>query len=142
MPLEIKIKKSHPEAIVPRHAKDGDAGMDLCSVENYSLSPSEKALVKTGLHFEIPKGYFGSIRDRSGLAVKYGIHALAGVIDSGYRGEIIIALVNLGKENYEIKKGERVAQIIIQPHENCNVIEVKELAESERGSDGFGSTGR
>ena len=139
--MEIKIKKSHLDAIIPKHAKYGDAGMDLCSVEDCSLNPLDKVLIKTGLHFEIPENYFGSIRDRSGLAVKYGIHILAGVVDSGYRGEIIVALVNLGKEKYEIKKGDRIAQIIIQPYAHCDVKEVEELSESERGYGGFGSTG-
>ncbi len=142
MPLEIKVKKINPDATLPKYAKDGDAGLDLCSVEDYTLRRGEKKVFGTGLQFEIPQGYFGSMRDRSGLAAKHGIHTLAGVIDSGYRGEVGIILVNLGEQDFMIRKGDRIAQLIIQPYENCKITEVNEVNETSRGDGGFGSTGR
>jgi len=142
MPLEIKIKKINPDAVLPKYAKTGDAGLDLCSTEDYILVPGEKKIFGTGLQFEIPSGYFGSMRDRSGLAAKHAIHTLAGVIDSGYRGEVGIVLVNLGKSEFKINKGDRIAQLVIQSYADCNVVEVNELNETSRGEDGFGSTGR
>jgi len=137
----IKIKKINSYAIIPKYAHEGDAGFDLCSVEEYILSPGEKEIVKTGLQMEIPEGYFGSIRDRSGMAAKHAIHTLAGVVDSHYRGEVGVVLINLGKEKYEVKKGDRIAQMIIQPVETAKIEEVNELSETKRGEGGFGSTG-
>ena len=139
--LQLKIKKIHSDAVIPKYAHEGDAGFDLVSVENCLISPGNKIIVSTGLKMEIPKGFFGSIRDRSGLAAKKAIHVLAGVIDSHYRGEIKIVLINLGNENFEINKGDRIAQMIIQPCENCNIEEVQNIDETERGESGFGSTG-
>ncbi len=142
MPLEIKVKKIREDAKMPSYAHPGDAGMDLYSIESYIIPPHEKKIVQTGISMEIPEGYFGSIRDRSGLAAKYGIHALGGVIDSGYRGEIGVILINLGKERFEIKKGDKIAQLLIQKIESPKILEVTDLSETSRGVGGFGSTGR
>ncbi len=142
MTIEIKVKKIHPDAIIPKYAHPGDAGMDLHSAEEYLLKPFEKIIVKTGIQMEIPSGYFGSVRDRSGMAAKFGIHTLAGVIDSEYRGEIGVVLVNLGKDEFKINKGDRIAQIVIQEYANCKIIESETLDETPRGDGGFGSTGR
>lgn len=139
--MQLKIKKIHSEAKIPQYAHKGDAAFDLSSIENYLISPGNKILVNTGISMEIPESFFGSIRDRSGLAVKQGIHVLGGVIDSHYRGEIKIVLINLGKDNFEIKKGDRIAQMIIQSCETCEIKEVSDLSSTERGELGFGSTG-
>ncbi len=140
MPIEIKFTKIKDHAIIPKYAHPGDAGFDLHAIENYLLNPKEKIIVKTGLRMEIPSGYYGSIRDRSGLAAKHGIHVLAGVVDSGYRGEVGVVLINLGEENFKINKLDRIAQMIIQPHAICD-IEEAEVSETVRGEGGFGSTG-
>jgi len=137
----LKIKKINQNATIPKYAHEGDAGFDLSSVEDYSLNPGDKIIVKTGLQMEIPENYFGNIRNRSGLAAKYGIHVLAGVIDSHYRGEIGVVLINLGKALYNITKGDRIAQMIIQGCESCEIEEVNEISETKRGDGGFGSTG-
>jgi|SRR3989338_4720644 len=139
--ISIKYKRIHPDAKIPSYAHEGDAGMDLYSVEDYVLKPGEKIIVKTGIATEMPEGYFGSIRDRSGLAARYAIHVLAGVIDCHYRGEIGVVIINLGKEEFSISKGDRIAQVLIQTVEHVNILEVNELSETSRGKDGFGSTG-
>ena len=139
--MELKIKKLIPEAIIPAYSKEGDAGLDLYSINDYTLYPNKQEIIQTGLSIEIHCNYFGSIRDRSGLAAKYAIHTLAGVVDSGYRGEIKIVLINLGKENYEIKKGDRIAQMVIQLCASPKIVEVDKLSNSFRGEGGFGSTG-
>ena len=109
--------------------------------EEFILNPGEKILVPTGLKIAVPNGFFGSIRDRSGLAANHGLHTLSGVIDSNYRGEIKIVIVNLGKEAFKIEKGMRIAQLLIQPVEETEFIEVNELDETERGDKGFNSSG-
>jgi dUTP pyrophosphatase len=137
----IKIKKLNPEGIIPKYAKEGDAAFDLYSIEDHLLKPMDKVIIKTGISMEIPQGHFGNIRDRSGLAAKHGLHTLAGVVDSGYRGEVGVVMTNLGKENCEIKKGDRIAQMLIQKFESVEIEEVLELSESVRGEGGFGSSG-
>lgn len=137
----LKIKKIYEDSIIPRYAHNYDAGLDLYSYESYLLKPLERITVKTGISMEIPQGYFGSIRDRSGLASKKGVHTLAGVVDSNYRGEIGIVIINLGNENLEINKGDKIAQILIQKVETPEIEEVNELNKSNRGERGFGSTG-
>jgi len=138
----MKIKKLSENAVIPKYAKESDAGLDLSSDSFDKILAGQRGLVSTGLAFEIPVGYFGSIRDRSGIAVKNGIHVLAGVIDSGYRGEIKVCLQNLSDRDFEIKIGDRIAQIIIQPILIPEIEEVTELSSSERGDGGFGSTGK
>lgn len=119
----------------------GDVGLDLHAAENIVLKPGERFAVSTGLKMEIPEGYAGLIWDRSGLAANHGISTLAGVIDSGYRGEIKVALINLGDENFEIKEGMRIAQMLFQKAEKADIEVVAGLEESKRGDQGFGSTG-
>jgi dUTP pyrophosphatase len=139
----IKFKKVHPEAIIPKFQKDGDAGLDIHAIEDFILNPGEHSLIGTGLKIEIPKGFEAQVRPRSGLALKNKITILnsPGTIDSGYRGDIGIMLMNHSKEKFEIKKGDRVAQLIIAKHETPEIIEVNELEDSERGEGGFGHTG-
>jgi dUTP pyrophosphatase len=140
--MKIKIKKIDSNAVIPKYAHEYDAGMDLYSIEDYVLKPMEKKIFKIGLKIEISKGYYGSIRDRSGLAAKYSIHVLAGVIDSNYRGEVGIVLINLGQEDFNIGKGDRIAQILIQPIETAEIEDVEDVSETERGEGCFGSTGK
>jgi len=142
--INIKFKRLHSDALIPAYAKQGDAGMDVCSIDNYELSPNNSILVKTGLAMELPFGYEAQVRPRSGLAYKNQITVLnsPGTIDSGYRNEIGVILINHGKETFNIKKGERIAQLVIAKHETPTIEEVIELSESERGLGGFGSTGK
>ena len=141
--VKIKIQKIHPDAIIPKYAHDGDAGMDLHSCENYILKSRERRLISTGLKVEIEKGYEMQIRPRSGLALKYGISVLntPGTIDSGYRGDVGVILINTSSSDYEIKKGDRIAQAVINKLEDVVIEEVEGLADSSRGDGGFGSTG-
>ena len=139
--MKIKIKKLNPEAIVPSYAHKGDAGMDLYSVEDLILKPKHRVAVKTGISFEMSKGYVALIWDKSGVALKTGIKTMAGVIDSGYRGEIKVVLNNLSSKNYEIKKGQKIAQVLIQKVENPKIEIIEELNKTSRGAGGFGSSG-
>jgi dUTP pyrophosphatase len=137
----IKIKKLSENAALPRYAKPGDAGMDFYSNEELTILPNERKLVSTGISMAIPEGYVGLIWDKSGIATKHGIKTMAGVIDSGYRGEVKILVHNLSDQVHKIEKNTKVAQMLIQPIECREVIEVEELDQTERGEEGFGSTG-
>jgi len=140
MNLKVKLEDGAP---LPRHAKPGDAGMDLTSRDTANIRPGEIRFVGTGVSVEIPDGYFGLIAPRSGLACKHGITFAntPGIIDSGYRGEIKVALHNVGEKEYTVHRDERICQLIILPYERCSCAEVDELSETDRGSGGFGSTG-
>lgn len=137
----MKIYLNNDNAVIPIKGTEGAAGWDLYSSENKIIRPSERCSVKTGISLEIPKGNFGSIRPRSGLAVKYGIDTMAGVIDSDYRGEVAVVLVNLGEFDFEIKVKDRIAQIIIQPCLDLSIELSRRLNSTQRGNNGFGSTG-
>jgi len=138
--MQIKIKKLNPDAILPTYAHPGDAGLDLCSLEECTLQPNERKALHTGIAIELEPGYVSLVKDRSGLAVKHGMHTLAGVIDAGYRGEYKIVLINHGRQAYTIKKGDKIAQLLIMPVAQAEVKEVPELSDSSRGTGGFGST--
>lgn len=127
---------------MPKYATRDDAGMDLFSIESVAVEPMERAQISIGIAMEIPEGYVGLVWDKSGLSHKFGIKTLGGVIDSGYRGEIKVGVVNLGKEKYIFEKGHKVAQMIIQKKETPELVEVEELSNSERGHGAFGSTGK
>jgi len=139
--MVIKIKKLVEEAKVPQYAHPGDAGMDFFSSEEMVLNPGERKLISTGISMAIPEGYVGLIWDKSGLAVKKGVKTMAGVIDTGYRGEVKILLHNLSTEEFKIEKGMKIAQMLIQPVESRKITEVEDLEETERGEGAFGSTG-
>jgi dUTP pyrophosphatase len=142
--VRIPLKKLHPEAEVPLRAyDDGDAGVDLVSIEKLILSGGERALVATGIAIAIPPGYGGFVQPRSGLAARFGITLTnsPGLIDSNYRGEIKIILQNTGHADFEIKPGDRIAQLVILPVEQAKFEEVDELPPSGRGEGGFGSSG-
>jgi dUTP pyrophosphatase len=138
----MKIKLLSKEAKIPMRANPPDAGADLCSVEDFVLNPLERKAIATGISVEIPEGYYGRIAPRSGLAYKNGLDVLAGVVDSSYRGEIKVILFNTDKENsFEIKIGDRIAQLIIEDHFNFEFEISEDLSYTHRGEGGFGSTG-
>jgi dUTP pyrophosphatase len=138
----LKIKKLHADAKIPKYAHHDDAGFDLCAIENTTVKPKERIPVPTGLAFEIPEGFVGLIWDKSGLAVKHGIKTIAGVIDSTYRGEILVAVTNNSDEEYLFEKGHKIAQMIIQKKETVEFVEVDELTDTVRGEGRMGSTGK
>jgi dUTP pyrophosphatase len=138
----IKVKKLNEDAKLPYRANAGDAGWDLFSVEDAKIYPKSRLTIKTGIAVEIPMGYVGLIWPRSGLSVKHGINKLAGVIDSGYRGEIIVCLHNTDEwVPFEIKKGDKIAQILFMQIPEFKLEWSENLEESERGENGFGSSG-
>ncbi|MBW2972094.1 dUTP diphosphatase [Candidatus Woesearchaeota archaeon] len=139
--VQVRIHRLDKTVDMPKYAKQGDAAFDLQSAESKTIKAGHKELVKTGLRIAVPEGYCGLIWDRSGLAAKHGIHCLAGVLDSGYRGEIILVLHNLGKEDFMIDKKMRMAQMLIQPVAAANLLEVEELEDTERSAGGLGHTG-
>ncbi len=139
--VEVKVLRMDKTVDMPSYAHDDDAAMDLRSVEDKTIPAKEKVIIKTGLKVAIPKGYAGLIWDRSGLAAKNSIHVLAGVIDAGYRGEIGIVAVNLGDEDFHVEKNMRIAQMLIQPVETPDLVEVDDLDQTKRSEGGFGSTG-
>ena len=140
--MKIKIKKIHPDAIIPKYAHPGDAGMDLYTVEAFELEPSERKSIPLGISIEIPEGYVGLMWDKSGLSHKYGIKTFGGVIDSGYRGEIHAGVMNLSDKYFKFEKGQKIIQLLIQKIENVDFEEVSELSDSSRGEGGLGSTGK
>ena len=142
--MKLKIKKLSPDAIIPAYQTELAAGFDLHSIEDCVLKKGERKLIKTGLAFEIEPGYEVQIRPRSGLAFKHGITVLntPGTIDADYRGEIMVLLINLGEEDFEIKKGDRIAQAVIAPVIQAEFEEVDKLSVTKRGKGGFGSTGK
>ncbi|HVL39768.1 MAG TPA: dUTP diphosphatase [Fimbriimonadaceae bacterium] len=131
-------------AVMPVYKTTGSAGMDLCASEDVHLGPLARALVPTGLRVAIPEGYEGQVRPRSGLALKHGIGMVnaPGTIDSDYRGEVKVLLINLGSEDVSLMRGERIAQLVICPIARAEMIPMDRLEETERGEGGFGSTGR
>ena len=137
----IKFQKILAEAIIPHYAHPGDAGMDIFSAEEAIIKAGERKSIKTGLKMELPEGFVGLVWDKSGLALKNGIKTMAGVIDSCYRGEIGIVLVNLSGQDYKIEKGQKIAQMLIQKIERAEIEEARELSETKRGEGRFGSTG-
>lgn len=140
MRINVKLTDGAP---LPKHAKPGDAGMDLTARETVTIPPHETVLVGTGVAMEIPEGYVGLVFPRSGMASKRGVNLAncVGVIDSGYRGEIKAPLYNMTRFTQKVMKGERVCQIAVMPCMTCECIEVDSLSASERGEGGFGSTG-
>ena len=139
--MELKVKKINPDAKLPQYSHKGDAGLDLFSSVDCVLQKGEVRPVPTGIKVAIPKGNVGLIWDKSGISLK-GAHRLAGVIDSGYRGEVRVVMVNLGADAFVIEKGMKIAQFLIQPVVEIEVTEVEELEETARGENGFGSTGK
>jgi dUTP pyrophosphatase len=143
----IKISRTSPETDadipLPSYQSLGAAGADLCSAEARVLQPGQRALLKTGLAMSIPEGYEGQIRSRSGLALRHGVAVLnsPGTIDADYRGEICVLLINHGEEPFVIKRRDRIAQLVIAPVARASWSEVTALSSTQRGPQGFGSTG-
>ena len=144
--MEILAKALHPDAVLPSYANEGDAGCDLVAIEDALLKAGGgRAMVGTGVAIAIPQGHGGFVLPRSGLASKHGVTCsnAPGLVDSGYRGELKVALVNLDPTNdYEVKKGDRIAQLVILAVPSASFSVVDELPEATRGEGGFGSTGR
>lgn len=148
--MNLEVKRIDPEAVMPKHAKPGDAGVDLSVSKDVDIQEGETVIVGTGFSFAIPDGMYGMLAPRSGFASKYGV-TLANtpsIIDSGYRGEVKLALYrnygpNDGKKHLplHIEKGTRVAQMVLNTYATCEFVEVDELSETERGEGGFGSSG-
>ena len=143
--IKIQIKKLSNEVLTPKYETSGSSGMDIAAYieRDIIINPGEKALIPTGFSLSVPRGYEVQIRPRSGLAVKKGVTVLntPGTIDSDYRGEIKVILINLSKDEFSVKNGERIAQMVVCPIKQVIVEEVKELTETIRGIGGFGSTG-
>lgn len=142
MELIIKFKKLADDVLLPQYGRDGDAALDIYSNENKIILPGEICKISSGFATEFPENYVGLIYRRSGLSVKGIIPPGTAVIDSNYRGEWLIPMINLSKEAYEIRKGDKIAQIIFHKIDKFVVKEVDELSESNRGQEGFGSSGR
>lgn len=140
--MKLKVKKIDPEAKLPIYNYPGDAGMDLFALETIKIKPGEIARIRSGIAMEIPEGYVGLCWDKSGKSINHGIKVLAGVIDSGFRGELVMGVINLGKEEYVFEKGHKVMQMLVQPIQIMDIVESDELSETKRGEHGFGSTGK
>ncbi len=142
MSIHLAIKKMSENAVLPSMGHVGDAGFDLYTTEAITVEPGERKQINTGLAMEIPEGYVGLIWEKSGLSHKAGLKTLGGVIDSGYRGEVLIGIINLSDTAYRFEAGHKVAQMIIQKIERPEIVEVEELSQTNRGEAGFGSTGK
>ena len=139
--MKVRVKRLDSNAQLPCHMTEGDAAVDLRSVESCVIKAGQKHIVRSGLAFEIPKGYAGLVWDRSGLAAKHEIHTMAGVIDSNYRGEVRVVLKNFSDKDFEVSVGDRIAQMLIQPVQEIEVDDADELSETGRGDKGFLSSG-
>ena len=142
--MELRVKRLTPSATVPKRAQPGDAGLDLCADVDLDMAPGDTCLVSTGLSLELPPGTEAQVRPRSGLALKHSVTVLntPGTIDEGYRGEVGIILINHGRTVFEVRRGMKVAQLVVQPTLRVEVTETQSLSETHRGKGGFGSTGR
>ncbi|MBD2113466.1 MULTISPECIES: dUTP diphosphatase [Cyanophyceae] len=141
--MKLKIRKIHDLAILPSYAHPGDAGMDLCSVDDVNIAAGDATLIHTGLAIELPPGTEAQIRPRSGLALKHSVTVLntPGTIDEGYRGEIGVILINHGKHAFKVVKRMKIAQMVIKPVLQVEIEETDEFTQTLRGQQGFGSTG-
>lgn len=139
--MKIQIKKLHADAKTPKFALEGDSGLDLYSVSDVILKPGQRISCPTGIAIKIPEGHAGLIWDKSSISQKNGIKTLGGVIDSNYTGEWFVGLINLGQNDFVIKKGQKIAQVLIQKIEKPEIEEVEELEQTNRGEARFGSTG-
>lgn len=141
--IEVEVQRLHDDAVLPAQAYEGDAGLDLAACEQVVLRPGERAVVATGIAVAIPEGFAGFVQPRSGLAARHGISVVnsPGLIDSGYRGEIRVVLLNTdADEAFHVHPGMRIAQLVVAPVASVRLVEAPELAASERGARGFGSS--
>ena len=140
--MKIKIKKLSPDVRLPTYAHPEDAGMDLFSLEDYTLEPGERKIFSLGFALEFPAGYAAIVKDKGSLPKNGGLHTWGGVFDAGYRGEYNVGLINLGQQPYQIEKGNKLAQLVIFPVAIAELEETSELSASARGDGRFGSTGK
>lgn len=139
--MVLKVKKLHIDAKLPTHGHPGDAAMDFYCLEDVRFPPNKQERVRTGVAIEIPEGHVGLIWDKSSLSFNLGLKVMGGVIDAGYRGEIIMNLLNVSDKEVLLTKDHKVAQMLIQKFEHCDIIEVQEISETVRGAGREGSTG-
>lgn len=139
--MKLAIKLLRDDARMPTYAHAVDAGMDLYAAEACVINSRERAQVPTGIALAVPDGYVGLIWDKSGISQKGGLKTLGGVVDAGYRGEVMVGIVNLGDGAYHVEKGAKIAQMLIQKVEHPELMRVEKLDDTERGTGGFGSTG-
>jgi dUTP pyrophosphatase len=141
--VQLRVKRLTPSATLPRRAHPGDAGLDLCAAVDLDIPPGATRLVGTGLSLELPPGTEAQVRPRSGLALKHSVTVLnaPGTIDEGYRGEVSVILINHGPAVFTVKRGMRVAQLVVQPRLAVDVTDSAVLSDTSRGQGGFGSTG-
>jgi len=140
--MKLQVKKLHRDAKLPQFAHDSDAGLDLCTPIEVTVKAGERGLLPTGISLAIPTGYVGLIWDKSGVSNKLGLKVLGGVVDAGYRGEILVGLLNTSNSDHTFAPGDKIAQMLIQKVEHPEIIEVTELDNTERGEGAFGSTGK
>jgi len=140
--MKLKIKRMNEDAKMPSYAHPGDVGLDMYSLEDYELKPGERKIFFTGFALEFPGGHAAIVKDKSGLPKNAGIHTMGGVFDAGYRGEYNVNLINLSDQAYQVKKGDKIAQLVIFPVVIAELEEVDILSETARGHGRFGSTGR
>ncbi|MGH9936424.1 MAG: dUTP diphosphatase [Blastocatellia bacterium] len=140
--FSVKVKRIHPSAKLPERGTNWSAGADLRCLEAFTIGPRERKSVPTGLVVEIPPGWYGRVAPRSGLADRHGIDTLAGVVDSDFRGELMVLITNTGEAPVSFGAGERIAQLVIERAAVCDYVWTDELGETERGDGGFGSTGK
>jgi dUTP pyrophosphatase len=148
-PITVRVRRVRPHASplpLPGYQTPHAAGLDLCAdlEQDLTLAPLERAAVPTGLALELPEGYEAQVRPRSGLALRHGLTCLnsPGTVDADYRGEVQVLLINLGREPVTLRRGERIAQLVVAPVQRAVLVEVEVLGQTERGDGGFGSTGR
>lgn len=142
--LEVRVRRLDPDLPLPAYARPGDAGADLLTTVDLTLAPGERALVPTGIAIALPDGFVALVHPRSGLAARHGLSIVntPGTVDAGYRGEIKVLLINHDpRESIELRRGDRIAQLVVQRFERARFVEVSELPSSERGDGGYGSTG-
>jgi len=141
--MQLKVKRLNPAATLPSYARAGDAGLDLFAVKAIAIAPGATALVPTGIAIELPPGTEGQVRPRSGLALKHSVTVLntPGTVDEGYRGEVGVILVNHGQTVFAVEAGMKIAQLVVSPRIQVDVLEAAELSDTQRGAGGFGSTG-
>ncbi len=139
--MHVKIKKLRDDIVLPSYAHPGDVGLDVRSLEDYTLQPGEKKIFMSGFALGLPDGYGAFIWDKSSVGAVAGVKTLGGVFDAGFRGEYNVCLINLSSDPFSIKVGQKIAQIVIMPIVRATIEEVSELGESSRGEGGFGSTG-
>lgn len=140
--ISVKIKKLSPDVILPSYAISGDAGLDIFSNEDVVINPGKRHIFHTGFALEFDEGYCALVWDKSGISMKRGLKVMGGVFEYTYRGEYMICLFNTGDEKQEFKKGDKIAQLLIQPIIKVELVEVNELSETKRGDGKWGSTGK